>query len=163
MLAHSILHGCVSVSCPSLWSELIAMAHACLWSLFRWCSPSCGQMGRNPLSLRTLKQGSLASSAGPDFFPDSLLASCGTLAPFSLCSHSQPPSSPWDLILKAQASAPSPHPPQRMSRQTSQAGECWSALILCAEISPLWPLHPCCCALLCGSKASPPPTSKLRQ
>ena len=42
-----------------------------------------------------------------------------------------------------------------MSRQASQAGECWSAQILSAGISPLCPLHPCCCALLCGSEASP--------
>ena len=42
-----------------------------------------------------------------------------------------------------------------MSRQASLAGECWPAPILCAGISPLCPLHPCCCALLCGSEASP--------
>ena len=42
-----------------------------------------------------------------------------------------------------------------MSRQASQAGECCSALSFCAGISPLCPLHPCCCALLCGSEASP--------
>ena len=41
-----------------------------------------------------------------------------------------------------------------MSRQASQAGECWSALILCAGISPLCSLHPCCCTLLRGSEAS---------
>ena len=48
-----------------------------------------------------------------------------------------------------------PHPPRRMSRQASRAGECWSALILCAGISPLCPPHPCGCALLRGSEASP--------
>ena len=90
-------------------------------------------------------------------FLDSLPASCGTLASFSLCSHSQPPSSPWDLTSKAQASAPIPHPPQQVSRQASQAGERWSAVILCAGVSMLCPLHPCCCALLRGSEASPPP------
>ena len=41
-----------------------------------------------------------------------------------------------------------------MSRQASRAGECWSAPILCAGISPLCPPHPCGCALLRGSEAS---------
>ena len=45
----------------------------------------------NPLSLRTLKQWSLGSSAGPDFFLDSLPASCGALAP-SGCVHAANPS-----------------------------------------------------------------------
>ena len=51
--------------------------------------------------------------------------------------------------------SPSPHPPRRVSRQASWAGECWSALIICAGISLLCPLHPCGCTLLCGSKAFP--------
>ena len=101
------------------------------------------------------KKKSLAFSAAPYFFPDSLPATCGALAPFRLCSLSQPQSSPWDPTSKAQASAPSPHPPRRASRQASRAGECWSAPILCAGISPLCPPHPCCCALLRGSEASP--------
>ena len=42
-----------------------------------------------------------------------------------------------------------------MSRQASWAGECCSAPSLCAGISPLCPPHPCGCALLCGSEASP--------
>ena len=42
-----------------------------------------------------------------------------------------------------------------MSRQASRAGECRSAPILCVGISPLCPPHPCCCALLRGSEASP--------
>ena len=46
-----------------------------------------------------------------------------------------------------------------MSRQASQAGECCSAPFLCAGISPLCPPHPCGCALLRGSKASPNPGS----
>ena len=86
---------------------------------------------------------------------DSLLASCGALAPFRLCSCSQPQSSPWDLTSEAWASAPSPRPPQWVSRQASRAGECWLAPFLCAGISPLCPLHPYCCALLHGSKACP--------
>ena len=93
--------------------------------------------------------------AGPDIFPDSLPASCGALTPFRLCSRIQPQSSPWDPTSEAGASAPSPHPSQRVSRQASRAGECWSALILCAGISPLCPLHRCCCTLLLGSEASP--------
>ena len=48
-----------------------------------------------------------------------------------------------------------PHPPRWVSRQASRAGECWSALILCAGISPLCPPHPCGCTLLRGSEASP--------
>ena len=137
--------------------------HAHLWGP---CSQpqlvpfSGGRLGGalNPLSSRTPKQWSLASLAAPDFFPDSLLASCGAIAPFRLCSHSQPQSSPWDLTSKARASAPSPHPPWCVSRQASQVGESWSALILCEGISPFCPLHPFCYAPLCGSKASPPPT-----
>ena len=55
---------------------------------------------------------------------------------------------------EAQASAPSPRPPRRVSRQASRAGECCSAPSLCAGISPLCPPHPCGCALLRGSEAS---------
>ena len=79
-----------------------------------------GRQGRNPLSSHTPKQWSPAFLAGPGFFPDSLPASCGTLAPFRLCSCNQPQSSPWDLISKAQASAPSPHLPWPVSRQASK-------------------------------------------
>ena len=124
--------------------------------------PSVGTLGRNPLSSHTPKQRSLPSPAGPNFSPDSLLASCGALAPFRL-SSCQPQSSPWGLTSEAWASAPSPHPPQQVSRQASQAGECWSAPILCAAMCPLCPLHPCCCALLRGSEASPRPTPCLHQ
>ena len=159
MLAHRLLGGSsssLSVPCPSLGSALIATARARLWSSFK--------QSLNPLSPRTRKQRgkkkSLASSAGPDFFLDSLLASCGTLAPFRLCSRRQPQSSPWDPP-EARASAPSPRPYRRVSREASRADECWLALILLAGISPLCPLHPCCCALLRGSKASPPPSPSL--
>ena len=160
MLAHRLLGGCsssLSVSCPSLLSTLIAMAHTRLWSSFRRCSESP--------SSRTPKQWSLASSAAPDLFPDSLPASCGALAPFRLCSGSQPQSSPWDLTSKARASAPSPRPPRRVSRQASRAGECWSAPLLCAGISPLCPPHPCGCALLRGSETPllRPPTVSTRE
>ena len=56
-----------------------------------------------------------------------------------------------------------PHPPRQVSRQVSQAGECSSALILCVGISPLWRLHPYCCALLHSYEASPPPSPHLHQ
>ena len=94
------------------------------------------------------------------FFPDTLLTNCGAQDPFRLSSRSQPQSVPCGLTSKAQASAPHPHLPWLVRRQASQAGERWSAPILCVVISLLCPLHPCCCALLCGSEASPtPPTS----
>ena len=96
-------------------------------------------------------------------FTDSLPASCGALAPFRLCSRSQPQSSPWDLTSDARASPPSPHLSRRVSRQASQAGECLSAPILSVGISPLCPLHPCGCALLHGSEAFPLSTPRLRQ
>ena len=91
--------------------------------------------------------------AAPDFFPDSLPASCGALAPFRLCSRSQHQSSPCNPT-EARASAPSPRPPWRLSRQASRAGECCSAPLLRAGISPLCPPHLCGCALLRGSEAS---------
>ena len=123
-------------------------------------SGACLGGALNPLSSRTLKQLSLASSAAPDLSPDSLPVSHGALAPFRLCSRRQPQSSPCNPM-EAQASAPSPCPPRRVSRQASRAGECWSAPILYAGISPLCPLHPCCCALLRGSEVPPPPPPSL--
>ena len=153
MLAHRILGGCsssVSVSCPSLGSTLITMARAHLWSSFRWWSES--PLFMHPKTKRQEKVSCLFGSSR--LFPDSLPASCGTLAPFRLCSRSQPQSSPWDPI-EARASAPSPRPPRRVSRQASRAGECCSAPLLCVGISPLCPPHPCGCALLRGSEASP--------
>ena len=145
MLAHRLPCGgssSLSISCPSLGSALIAAAHAHLWSSFRRRSES-------PLLVhqetRRGKKKSLASSAAPHLFLDSLLASCGALAPFRLCSHGQPQSSPC-YPTKAGASAPSSHPPQWVSRQASRAGECWSAPLLCAGISLLCPLHPLLCS-----------------
>ena len=126
-------------------SALIAAACAHLWSLFRSCSESLLLMHPETMVLCLLGISRL--------FLDSFPAGCGALAPFRLCSHSQPQSSPWDLTSEARASAPSPRLPRRVSRQASQAGECRSALILCAGISPLCPPHPCCCALLRGSEA----------
>ena len=152
MLSHRILGGCISslcVSCPSLVSVLIAVAHARLWSSFTWCSES--PLFTHP---ETMVSCLLGRSS---LFLDSLAAKCSSLAPFRLCSCSQPQSTPWDLTSQARASAPSPHPPQRVSTQASLAGECWSALILCAGISLLCPLHPCCCALLPGFEPSPTP------
>ena len=112
----------------------------------------------NPLSSSTRKQRGkkkpLVSSAAPDLFPDSIPASYGALAPFRLCSRSQPQSSPWGETSEARAAAPRPRLPRLVSRQASRACECWLALIRCVRISPLCPLHPYCCTLLCGSKAS---------
>ena len=96
------------------------------------------------------KKNSLASWTAPDSLP----ATCGTLAPFRLCSHNQTQSSPWNPT-KAGASAPITCPPWRVSKQASRAGECSSAPILCAGMSPLCPPHPCCCTLLRRSKACP--------
>ena len=159
-LVHRILGGCSSIngSCPSLGSELLAMAVPVSGGSLGGAPLSVGRQGSNPLSSHNMKQRSLASLAGPDFSPDSFLANCGALAPFRLSSRSQPQSSPWGLTSKAWASAPSPHPSWWVSREASQADECWSAPILCAGIFPLCPPHPCCCALLRGSEASPPPT-----
>ena len=125
------------------------MARARLWSSFRQCSES-------PLLVHPITVVSCLLGRSR-LFLDSLPASCGAVAPIRLCSRSQPQSSPWDLTSKAQASTPSPHPPHRVSRQVSWASECWLAPILCVGISLLCPLHPCCCALLCGSEASPRP------
>ena len=152
MLAHRPLGGgssSLSVSCPSLGSTLIAMACAHLWSSFRWCSES-------PLLVHPETMHRFHRQV--QTFSQTLPASCGTLAPFRLCSRSQPKSSPLALTSEAQASAPSPHPPRWVSRQASQAGECCSAPLLCAGISLLCPQHPYCCALLHCSEASPPPS-----
>ena len=150
MLAHRLLGGgnsSLSISCLSLVSVPIAAAHACLWSSFRWCSES--PLLAHPETMVSC----LFGSSRP--FPGLPPPSCGALAPFSLCSRSQPQSSPWDLTSKAGALAPSSHLSWRVSRQAYQAGKCCSTLILCAGISPFCPLHPCCCTLLRGSEASP--------
>ena len=160
MLAHRLLGGCsssLSVSRLFLGSTLIAVARTRLWSLFRWCSES--PLLAHPETMVSCLLGRYR------YFPGPLPASCGTPAPFRLCSCSQPQSSPWSLTSEARASVPSPHPPRRVSRQASWAGECWSAPIFCAGISPLCPLHPCCCTLLRGSEASPhhlPPFSPVK-
>ena len=150
MLPPRLLGGCsssLSVSCPSLVSMLIAMAHAHLWSSFRWCSESPLLVHQETMVSCLLGRSRL--------FPGLPPASSGALAPFRLCSCSQHQSSPWDLTSEAQASAPSPCPPQWVSRQASQSVECSPAVILCAGIPLLCPPHPCCCALLRGSEAPP--------
>ena len=160
MLTHRLLGGgsiSLSISCLSLGSTLITAVHAHLWSSFK-------QRSESPLlahqeTKREEKVSCLFSSSR--LFPDSLLASRGTLAPFRLCSCSQLQSSPCNPT-KAGASAPSPRPPQQVSRQASRAGECWSAPILRVGISPLCPPHPCCCALLRGHEAPPSATHSLR-
>ncbi|KAJ8793476.1 hypothetical protein J1605_019310 [Eschrichtius robustus] len=50
-----------------------------------------------------------------------------------------------------------PRPPRRVSRQASRAGERCSAPSLCAGVSLLFPLRPCCCGIRvvsCGSRLS---------
>ena len=69
-------------------------------------------------------------------------------------ANSSPLPGIWPL--KPEPQLPTLTQPGRVSRQASRAGECWSAPILCVGISPLCPLHPCCCALLRDSEASPP-------
>ena len=125
------------------------------WSSFKWCSESPVLM--HPETIVSCLLG--CSRLFPRFPP----SSCGALVPFRLCSHSQPQSSPWVLTSETQASAPSLHPPWWVSRQASQSGECWLTPILCVEISPVCPLHPCCCTLLCGSETSPLPTPSVHQ
>ena len=152
MLAHRLLGGgssSLSVSCPSLLSALIAAAHARLWSSFKWCSES-------PLLVHqeTKRQEKSRFFGSSRHFPGLPPGYLWCANPFRLCSRSQPQSSPCDPT-EARASAPSPRPPWRVSRQASRAGECWSALILCAGISPLCPPHPCGCPLLRGPEASP--------
>ena len=159
MLAHRLLGGgssSLSVSCPPLGSALIAAAHACLWSSFR-------QRSESPLlahqeTKRHEKVSCLFGSCR--LFPDSLPASCGALTP-SGCVHATTPV----LSLRSDQSpslSSQPRPPRWVSRQASRAGECWSARILRAGISPLCPPHPCGCALLRGSEAPPSATRSLR-
>ena len=69
----------------------------------------------------------------------------------------------WWSDLRSPSLSSQLRPPRRVSRQASRAGECWSAPILHAGISPLCPPHPCGCALLRGSESSPPPTLCLHQ
>ena len=87
------------------------------------------------------------------FSPDSLPASCGALTP-SGCVHTASPS-PLRAIRPKLSLSSQPHPPRRVSRQASRTAECCSAPSLCAGISPLCFPHPCGCALLHGSEASP--------
>ena len=79
-------------------------------------------------------------SSSRSFPEDTLPASCAALAPFRLCSRSQPQSSPLDPTSEAGAPALSPHPPQQVSRQASWADECWPALIL-VQVSLHFALH----------------------
>ena len=110
---------------------------------------------RNPLSLPTPKQCSLASPAGPDFFLDSLPASCGTLALFS-CLHTATPvlslgSDLWSLSLSSQT------PPALAGQQRSVSGwwvlvstdplyrnlSAWPSAPLLLHSPPwLWSFHP---------------------
>ena len=98
--------------------------------------------------------------AAPDLFPYSLPASRGVLTP-SGCVHAANPSSLLAIRPKPEPQLPAPPPPQRVSRQASRAGECWSAPILCAGISPLCPPHPCCCTSSMAPKLPPSATRSL--
>ena len=68
-----------------------------------------GTQSRNPLSSCTPKQWSLASSAAPDFFPDSLPSSRGSLAP-SGCVHAANPSPLPAIRPKPEPQPPAPAP-----------------------------------------------------
>ena len=153
MLAHRLLGGgssSLSVSCPSLGSALIAAARAHLWSSFRWRSES-------PLLAHqeTKRQEKVSCLFGrsrpfPGLPPGWLWCTSPLQAVF------MPPTPVLSLRSDHSPSLSSqPRLPQRLSRQASRAGECCSAPSLCAGISPLCPPHPCGCALLRGSEASP--------
>ena len=160
MLAHRLLGGGsssgLSVLCPSLVSALITAARAHLWSSFRRHSESPLLMHQE--TKRNEKVSCLfgCSRLFPGLPPGYLWCT----SPFRLCSLCQPESSPCNPT-EARASAPSPCLPRWVSRQASRAGECWSAPILSAGISPLCPPHPCCCALLHGFEAPPSATRSL--
>ena len=154
MLAHRLLGGCrsnLSISCPSLVSKLIAVACAHLWSSFRQFSESLLFMHPETmvsclLAMSRIFPGLpsgqlwLTSSLQAVFTQPTPVLSLGSdLRSLSLSSQTR--LSRW------------------VSRQGSQAGECWLALILCAGICLLCPLHPCCCTVLHGSDASPHPPS----
>ena len=129
---------------------MIAAARVHLWSSFRRCSESPILAHRE--TNRQEKVSCLFGSCR--VFPRLPPGYLWCTNPFRLCSHCQPQSSLWDPT-EARASAPSPYPPQRMSRQDSRAGECCSAPIPHVGISTLCPPHPCGCTLLRGSAASP--------
>ena len=154
MLTHRLLGGgsrSLSVSCPSRGSTLIAVARAHLWSSFRRCSES-------PLLAHqeTKRQENVSCLVGSSrLFPGLPPGSLWCTSPFRLCSRCQPQSSPCNPTSEARASVPSPRPSRKVSRQASRAGECCSVPSLRAGTSPLCPPHPCCCALLRGSEASP--------
>ena len=91
-------------------------SHACLWGPCwqPWLSPVSGSPlsdALNPLSSRTRKQRgkkkSLVFSAGPDFFPDSLPASCGALTP-SGCVQAANPSPLPGIWPKPEPQLPAP-------------------------------------------------------
>ena len=139
MLAHRLLDGCsssLSISCPSLGSTLTAAARARLWSWVRWCSESPLLALPKTMVSCLFSRSRLFPGLPPGYpwRPSPLQAVFMQPTPvLSLGSDLQSPS------LSSQ-----PRPPQRVSRQASRAGECWSAPILCAGISPLCPPHPCC-------------------
>ena len=152
MLAHRLFDGgssSLSISRPSLGPVVIAVARARLWSSFRWCSES-------PLLARceTKRQEKISCLLGScRLFPGLPPSQLWCAHPFRLCSRRQPQSSPCEPT-EARASAPSPARPSggadKPLRLVSAARPS-----LCAGFSPLCPPHPCGCALLHGSEASP--------
>ena len=110
-----------------------------------------------PLSLHAPQQWRLTSLAGPGLFLYSLGFGAPHPSPPQAVSMQPTPVLCLGLTSKAQASAPSPHLPQRTS--ISGWGVLGSALTVCAGISPLCLLQTGCCALLRGSEA--PPLSQL--
>ena len=157
MLAHRLLGGChssLSFSCPSLVSVLVAVARAHLWRSFRRCSES-------PLLVHPKTMVSCLLGR-PRVSPGLPLGYLWHTSPLQAVFIQPTPVLSLGSDPQSRASAPSFHPSWQVSRQASQAGECWSVPILCEGISPLCPLHPCCCALLCGSDASPLTRPRLR-
>ena len=96
----------LSVSCPSLGSALIAMARARLWSSFKWRSES--PLLAHQETKRQEKVFCLFAAA--DFFPDSLPASRGALAP-SGCVHAATPSPLPGIRPKPEPQLPAPARP----------------------------------------------------
>ena len=126
------------------------MAHTCLWSSFRRCFES--PLLAHPETISCL----LGRSS---LFLDSLSASCGALAPFRLCSHSQPQSSSWGLPPKPEPQLPAPtcpsgwaDKPLRLVSPGWQRSSVWESLhfALCNPVAALCSVAP---------KFPPPPAT----
>ena len=137
MLAHRLLGGCsssLSVSCLPLMSTLIAEAHARLWSSFMWCSEFSFLAHPEPMVSCLLGSSRLFPGLAPgELWYTSPLQSVFMQPSLVLSLGSE---------LRSQSLSSQSPPPRWVSRQTSQASECWLAVILCAGISLVCPLHP---------------------